>query len=57
MHMACVQTSNKSQWCYPRGYKNCVFAMDVAEHNFNFEEQLCEQPPGLFLQRVCLSVM
>ncbi len=31
----CAQTSDKSQWCYPRGYKNYVLPMDVARHDFD----------------------
>ncbi len=54
---ACVQTSNKGQWCNPRMYKICVLPMDVAGHDFNLGRQLCEQSPGLYFQQVCPSVL
>jgi hypothetical protein len=30
-----VQTSDKSQWCYPRTYKNCILPMDIVGHGFH----------------------
>jgi hypothetical protein len=27
-----VQTSDKSQWAYPGGYKICLLLMDIAGH-------------------------
>jgi hypothetical protein len=51
MHMyRCVQTNNKSQWCYLGGYKNYRLPMDIVGHDFNLGGQLCEQPPKLYLQ-------
>jgi hypothetical protein len=58
VHMyRCVQTNNKSQWCYLGGYKNYRFPMDIARHDFNLGGQLCEQPPKLYLEWICPSVL